>query len=216
MKLGLITDIHEQTQHLRTALSLFRKEGVEQVVVIGDVCEMGERIEETCRLLAEANAIGVWGNHDFGLCVDLDDDIRQKYPSVVIEYMASLKPRLLVGGCHFTHVEPWLNPENLADLWYFEGPPDDRGKLERIFNAVPNRIMFAGHYHRWLLVTLDGMREWNGDSPIRLDHGRYFVVVGALCEGQFAIFDTDTSELLPFSADRGMLSPGLANVDGTK
>lgn len=24
MKLGLITDIHEQTQHLRTALSLFR------------------------------------------------------------------------------------------------------------------------------------------------------------------------------------------------
>ena len=201
MKLGLITDIHEQTQHLRTALSLFRKEDVEQVVVIGDVCEMGERIEETCRLLAEANAIGVWGNHDFGLCVDLDDDIRQKYPSVVIEYMASLKPRLLVGGCHFTHVEPWLNPENLADLWYFEGPPDDRGKLERIFNAVPNRIMFAGHYHKWLLVTPDGMREWNGDSPIRLDHGRYFVVVGALCEGQFAIFDTDTSELLPFCAE---------------
>ena len=60
MKLGLITDIHEQTQHLRTALSLFRKKDVEQVVVIGDVCEMGERIEETCRLLAEANAIGVW------------------------------------------------------------------------------------------------------------------------------------------------------------
>ncbi len=201
MKLGLITDIHEQTQHLRTALSLFRKKDVEQVVVIGDVCEMGERIEETCRLLAEANAIGVWGNHDFGLCVDLDDDIRQQYPSVVIEYMASLKPRLLVGGCHFTHVEPWLNPENLADLWYFEGPPDDQGKLERIFNAVPNRIMFAGRSHKWLLVAPDGIRDWKGDSPIRIDHGRYFVVVGALCEGQFAIFDTDSSELLPFSAD---------------
>jgi predicted phosphodiesterase len=201
MKLGLITDIHEQTHHLRTALSLFRKEDVEQVVVIGDVCEMGERIEETCRLLAEAKAIGVWGNHDFGLCVDLDDDMRQKYPSVVIEYMASLKPRLLVGGCHFTHVEPWLNPEELADLWYFEGPPDDQSKLERIFNAVPNRIMFAGHYHKWLLVTPDGMRDWKGDSPIRLHHGRYFVVVGALCEGQFAIFDTDSSELLPFSVD---------------
>ena len=141
------------------------------------------------------------GNHDFGLCVDLDDDIRQQYPSVVIEYMASLKPRLLVGGCHFTHVEPWLNPENLADLWYFEGPPDDQGKLERIFNAVPNRIMFAGHYHKWLLVAPDGIRDWKGDSPIRVDHGRYFVVVGALCEGQFAIFDTDSSELLPFSAD---------------
>ena len=191
MKLGLITDIHEHVGHLRTALSLFHRKGVEQVVIIGDVFEMGERIEETCQLLADAKAIGVWGNHDFGLCVDLDDDIRAKYPSVVIDYMTSLRPRLDVGGCHFTHVEPWLNPEDVADLWYFEGPPDHHGKLERIFNAEPNRIMFAGHYHKWLLVTPDGISEWSGDTPIRLEHGRYFVVVGALCEGQFAIFDTD-------------------------
>ena len=201
MKLGLITDIHEQTEHLRTALSLFHRKGVEQIVIIGDVFEMGERIEETCRLLVDAKAIGVWGNHDFGLCVDLDDDIRAKYPPVVIDYMASLRPRLDVGGCHFTHVEPWLNPEDVADLWYFEGPPDEHGKLERIFNAVPNRIMFAGHYHKWLLATPDGISGWNGESPIRLEHGRYFVVVGALCEGQFAIFDTDSSELLPFNED---------------
>ena len=198
-KLGLIADIHEQIEHLQTALSLFHSKGVDQIVVVGDVFEMGDRIEETCRLLAEAKAIGVWGNHDFGLCVDLDDEIREKYPSVVIDYMTSLRPRLDVGGCHFTHVEPWLNPEELADLWYFEGPPDEHGKLERIFNAVPNRIMFAGHYHKWLLATPDGINEWKGDSPIRLDHGRYFVVVGALCEGRFAIFDTETSELLPFS-----------------
>lgn len=201
MKLGLITDIHEHVGHLRTALNLFRRKGVEQIVVIGDVFEMGHRIEETCQLLAEAKAIGVWGNHDFGLCVDLDDDIRAKYPPVVIDYMTSLRPRLDVGGCHFTHVEPWLNTEDVADLWYFEGPPDHHGKLERIFNAVPNRIMFAGHFHKWLLATPDGINEWNGDTPICLDHGRYFVVVGALCEGQFAIFDTDTSELLPFNED---------------
>ena len=105
MKLGLITDIHEQTEHLRTALSVFHKKAVEQIVVIGDVFEMGERIEETCRSPTDAKAIGVWGNHDFGLCVDLDDAIREKYPPVVIDYMTSLRPRLDVGGCHFTHVE---------------------------------------------------------------------------------------------------------------
>ena len=201
MKLGLITDIHEHVGHLRTALDQFRRHGVEQIVVIGDVFEMGERIEESCQLLAEAKAIGVWGNHDFGLCVDLDDDIRAKYPPVVIDYMTSLRPRLEIGGCHFMHVEPWLNPEEVADLWYFEGPPDEHGQLDRIFNAVPNRIMFAGHFHKWLLATPDGISEWMGDTPIRLEHGRYFVVVGALCEGQFAIFDTDTSELLPFNED---------------
>lgn len=199
MKLGLITDIHEEVEHLRTALDCFRRSQVEQIVVIGDVFEMGGRIEETCRLLAEAKAIGVWGNHDFGLCFEPDDHVWARYPSVVIDYMTSLRPRLDVGGCHFTHVEPWLNPVDVADLWYFEGPPDEHGKLERIFNAVPNRVLFTGHYHKWLLATPEGITGWKGESPIRVDQGRYFVVVGALCEGRFAIFDTETSELLPFN-----------------
>jgi len=62
MKLGLITDIHEHVEHLRVALDRLRREQVNQIVVIGDVCEAGERIEETCRLLAEAKVVGVWCN----------------------------------------------------------------------------------------------------------------------------------------------------------
>jgi hypothetical protein len=111
--------------------------------------------------------------------------------------MASLRPRLDVAGCHFTHVEPWLNPESLADLWYFEGPPDQHGKLARIFAAGPHRIMFAGHYHKWLLTRPAGIDLWRGDRTVRLDDGRYFVVIGALCDGYYALFDTDSSELVP-------------------
>ena len=200
MKLGLITDIHEQVELLRSALDRFDKERVDQVVVIGDVFEMGERIKETCRLLADADAVGVWGNHDFGLCFDLAYEIRKKYPASVIDYMTSSQPRLDVAGCHFTHVEPWLNPEDVSDLWYFEGPPDEHGKLERIFNSVPNRVMFTGHFHKWLLATPDEIGDWHGERPIRLlDDQRYFVVVGALCEGRYAVFDTDTSVLMPFN-----------------
>ena len=206
MKLGLITDIHEHVELLRLALDRFDHERVDHVVVIGDVFEMGQRIEETCRLLSGVNAIGVWGNHDYGLCVDPDEEARARYSAAVIDYMTSLRPRLEVGGCHFTHVEPWLNPEEVADLWYFEGPPDEHQKLERIFNAVPHRIMFAGHYHKWLLVTPQGIVDWRGDSPIRLsDADRYFMVVGALCKGWSATFDTVTSELIPFN-DIGMVT----------
>jgi predicted phosphodiesterase len=200
MKLGLITDIHEQVELLHNALDRFAKERVDQVVVLGDVFEMGERIEDTCRMLTEAEAVGVWGNHDYGLCVDVDDELRGRYPGSVIDFMASLRPRLDLAGCHFTHVEPWLDPEDLADLWYFEGPPDEHGKLDRIFSAVPNRVMFAGHFHRWLLATPEGISDWIGDRPVRLlDDQRYFVVVGALCEGRYAVFDTDTSVLMPFN-----------------
>lgn len=199
MKLGLVTDIHEHIEFLRIALDRFAKENVDQIVVIGDVFEMGERIEETCQLLANAKTIGVWGNHDFGLCVDPDEYIRAKYPASVIQYMTSLRPRLDVAGCHFSHVEPWLDPEVVTDLWYFDGLPDDPTKLERIFNARPNRIMFAGHFHNWLLATPDGICDWKGESPIRLDQGRYYVVVGALCEGHFAILETDSSKLIPLT-----------------
>ena len=197
MKLGLIADIHEQNDSLRAAIRRFHSEGVDQIVFIGDAFEMGKRIEETCRLLSDANVIGVWGNHDFGLCVGPDDLIRRKYPSVVIDYMTGLRPRLEIAGCYFAHIEPWLNPEDLADLWYFDGPPVNRDRLDLIFNAVPNRVMFAGHYHQWMLATPNGISAWRGESPIRLETGRYFVVVGAVCEGQFAIFDTETSELRP-------------------
>lgn len=200
MKLGLITDIHEDVEKLRTELGHFRDAQVDQVVVIGDVFETGQRIEETCRLLAEARAIGVWGNHDFGLCFDPHPDVCNKYPASVIDFMGSLRPRLEIDGCLFTHVEPWLDPESLADLWYFDGPPDEESNLERIFRAAPNRIMLSGHYHRWLLVTPEGVTDWNGERPIRLNHGRYFVVIGAVCQGSFAIFDTGTSELQPFNA----------------
>ena len=117
-----------------------------------------------------------------------------------IGFMTSLRPRLELDDCYFAHVEPWLDPEDIADLWFFEGPPDSDQRLKRIFNAVPNRLIFAGHYHKWMLVTPAGVLDWNGECSVKLERGRYFVVVGALLEGRFAIFDTDTSELVPFQS----------------
>ena len=198
MKLGLLTDIHEHLGHLRSALRNLQREQVDQVVIIGDVFEMGRHLNETCRLLADANAIGVWGNHDFGLCVDQTDESRARYSPDALRFMASLLPRLNHGGCHFTHIEPWLDPGKLEDLWYYDGIPDDDRKLDRIFAAVPHRIMFAGHYHQWLLTRPDGIDGWHGERSVHLNDGRYFVVVGALCEGAYATFDTESCELKPF------------------
>jgi predicted phosphodiesterase len=201
MKLGLITDLHEQIEPLEIALNRFRAENVDQIVMIGDIFELGERIEPTCRLLQDANVVGVWGNHDFGLCGEIEDAVRQNYPPVVIDVMSKLRPRLEVAGCFFTHIEPWLNPEELSDLWFFDGLPESEDRRSRIFASVPNRIMFAGHYHKWLAVTPDGTLDWNGRTTLHLTSGRYFVTIGAVCDGQFATFDTDTSELRPFQIE---------------
>lgn len=199
MKLGLLTDIHEDVKRLRTALNLFSQEGVDQVVVLGDLMLVGEQIDETCRLLHEAGAIGVWGNHDLGLCHDVDDVVRTKFPAAVLDFMSTLRPRLNVGECHFTHVEPWLDPEDPAEINYYEGPPDQPSKLARIFDSSSQRLLFAGHYHRWMLATPTKIDAWTGQQPRRLNGGRYFIVIGALCLGHFATLDTDTAELIPFN-----------------
>lgn len=72
MKIGILADIHECVIHLRSALQAFRENGVDQVVVLGDIFETGKYIDETVQLLRDVNAFGVWGNHDVGLSHEPD------------------------------------------------------------------------------------------------------------------------------------------------
>jgi hypothetical protein len=199
MKLGILADIHEQTDELRKAIDMLQQHGAEQFVVLGDVFEMGKQIEETVHLLQNVQAVGVWGNHDIGFCFDPDEKVRQRYSPAVLDFMGSLQPRLEIDGCLFTHVEPWLDPHKIEDLWYFDGPPDTPEKLARSFAAVPNRVMFIGHMHRWLLCTPEGVMTWQGERRLCLDSAnRYLVVVHAVWDGKCALFDTKTGNLTPF------------------
>ena len=168
MKVGLISDIHEDVVRLQDCLRRLQAQRVDQIVVVGDVFEMGHRIRQTCELLAAANAVGVWGNHDFGLCVDPTAEMQLSYGDVVIGYMGSLKPRLVIEDCYFSHVEPWLDPESLEHLWYFDGMPESVQRRELIFAAQPQQILFAGHYHRWMLVSPERTEAWDGRVPICL------------------------------------------------
>ena len=163
-----MADIHEQTDELRKAIDVLQEHGANRFVVLGDVFEMGKRIEETVYLLQDVKAVGVWGNHDIGLCLDPTEKVRQRYTAAVLEFMGSLQPRLELDGCLFTHVEPWLDPHKVEDLWYFDGPPDSVEKLARNFAAVPNRVLFIGHMHRWLLGTPGGVMTWEGDRQLCL------------------------------------------------
>jgi predicted phosphodiesterase len=199
MKLGILADIHEHTRQLQKAIDVLQQHGAERFVVLGDVFETGKRIEQTVRLLRQVEAVGVWGNHDVGLCFDPDEAVCRRYSAAVLNFMGSLQPHLEIDGCLFTHVEPWLDPHTVEDLWYFHGPPDSPEKLARSFAATRQRVLFIGHLHRWLLGTPDGLLPWRGDRPVCLDATRrHLVVIHAVWDGRFALFDTKTCELIPF------------------
>ena len=204
MRLGILADIHEHIDHLRWALAVLRGRSVDRLVVLGDVFETGRLLRETVELLDGEDVTGVWGNHDFGLCGgNSTPDERLRYGGRTLDFMGRLRPRLEIDRCLFTHVEPWLDPEKLEDLWYFDGLPETPAQAARSFAAVPNRVMFVGHYHRWILTTADRLSPWSGDGPVTLRAGdRHLVAVHAVCAGRCALFDTRTNELVPFTAGR--------------
>lgn len=199
MRLGILADIHEHTRRLQKAIDVLREHGVERFIVLGDVFDTGKRIEQTVEMLEEVQAVGVWGNHDMKLCCDAGDEMWERYGGPVLDFMGRLQPRLEIDGCLFTHVEPWLNPHRIEDMWHCHDAPDTPEKLARSFAAGSHRVMFTGHLHRWLLGNPSGLLPWRGEEPIRLDRqSRYLVVVHAVWEGRCALFDTETNELIPF------------------
>jgi predicted phosphodiesterase len=197
MKLGILADIHEQVEALRRAIAALRRQGADRFVVLGDVFETGKRIEATVRLLREVDAVGVWGNHDLGLSHQPTAAVQARY-AAVLDYMLTLRPRLELDGCLFTHGLPGWDATD-PTVYYLGERPDTPEALAEGFAASSQPVSFVGHFHRWLLGTPDGLLPWRGEAPVRLDGGhRYLVVVHAVCSGSCALFDTATNELTPF------------------
>lgn len=201
MRIGIVTDVHDEVEILARALAALRAEGVDAVVSLGDTSDLHGKWEDVtgvAALLRRHGAVGVWGNHDYGLCRDVAELTRAKFPAETLDYMATMRPRLELGGCHFTHVEPWLNPESIEELWCFDGRPEDEDRLARSFAAFTHRAAFIGHFHRWLALTECGRVAWEGTTTLHFEEGkRYLVVVGPLFRGDFAVMDTDRWILEP-------------------
>jgi predicted phosphodiesterase len=201
MQIGIVADIHEAIEPLSRALAEFRARSVEVVVNLGDACDTFTpvgRSSAVVALLREAGAVGVWGNHDVGLCSQVSDKVRHDTDPAVLAYMATMRPQLVLEDCRFSHVEPWLDATLVENLWYFDGVPDTPEKAGRSFAAVPEQFLFVGHFHRWLVMTPSGAVPWEGEGHLELrEAARYLTVVAPVVSGWCAVFDTKSYRLTP-------------------
>lgn len=201
MRIGIVTDIHDDVKTLAAALAALRAEGVDAVVSLGDATDLfgkWNRADEVAALLSDHGVLGVWGNHDHGLCRPDAEFDRGRFRRNTLDYYSRMEPRRELGGCHFSHVEPFLDATRPENLWTFEGSPEDPGRLARTFAACDFRVAFTGHFHRWLACTESGPLAWDGAAPLIFESGRrYLVVVGPLFRGCFAVLDTDRWVLEP-------------------
>ena len=207
MLIGLLADIHDAVEPLKDSLARFRELGVQQVVSLGDAFETyrpGEPGPEVARLLSEAGAIGVWGNHDVGLSHDIPDKVRKIADPALLEFTVTLQSQLIIDNCRFSHVEPWLNPSVIKELWHYDGQPETTEMAERSFDGVPEQFIFVGHYHCWVAMNLNGPLDWDGTEKISFaGDQRYFVIIAPVFSGWSAVFDSETAELTPILCPSG-------------
>jgi hypothetical protein len=210
VKLGIVSDIHEAVELLELALAGFRRAGVDRVVTLGDLFETGPRLERTVELLEQAGAVGVYGNHDHGLCVDPSQFAREHYSRRVLDYMGTLLPRMEIDGFLFAHREPWLDCREITDIWHADERPLTPELLARSFDATPHAAILIGHFHRWQALGRAGPLPWDGRAPIRFAPDTpTMMIVHAVCDGYAAILDTEAGLLEPrdLYADAGRARP---------
>lgn len=197
MRIGLLADIHEEVELLQAALACFHHEGVEQTLVLGDLAETGRGLEPIIRLLEETGAVGVWGNHELGLCHEPRAELSARYPEPVMCYLRTLRPHYDLGRYRITHAMPTLDPTD-PTAYYLSPPPPDPQACKECFDHFPGRVLLMGHYHRWLATTPTQLLPWNGDAPLPLSpHNAMLVVIHAIQQGWCAILDTHDEILTP-------------------
>ena len=104
----------------------------------------------------------------------------------------------MVDGCRFSHLEPWLDPTVLEELWFFDGVPDTPKHTQRCFAAVPEQYLFVGHFHCWAVTTDAGPVPWLETESLSLDRGRrHLIVVAPVVYGWCAVFETTEAKLTP-------------------
>lgn len=201
MLIGIVADIHDAVDPLKASLSRFRELGVERIVSLGDAFETFKRGDPgavVARLLREHGAVGVWGNHDIGLSHNTSHAIGEMADPSLLEFTRTLSPQLVLDNCRFSHVEPWLDPTNVWDLWHFNGAPTTIELANRSFTAVEEQFLFVGHYHCWAVTSEHEPIDWDGTEAISLPiNGRYLVLVAPVVHGWSAVFNTTTAELTP-------------------
>jgi predicted phosphodiesterase len=203
MRIGLVADIHNDAVLLSLALAALDARGADLFVTLGDTCDVflpEDGIVEVATMLQDRRVIGVWGNHDFVLCRDVDPRYLTRFARTsVLAYMAEMSPSLVVGDCHFSHLEPLGDPHDPAHLWSIKEKPADFEEMASLsLAAVDHRLLFVGHYHRWWAGTSQRSLNWSGDRPLEFAMGqRYFVVVNAVLGGWCGWLDTDAGVLVP-------------------
>jgi predicted phosphodiesterase len=176
-RLGLIGDVHAEHRRLDRALDFLAGQGVDAVCCTGDIADGPGCVDTCCRLLVEAGAVVVAGNHDRWLLADRLRDIAQaqrlwQLSEVSHHFLRSLQPtRTLCTSrgelllCH------GVLENDLRKVWPgSERMPAARSaELDSVIDEGRFAFVVNGHMHYRVLLNFERLTLVNAGT-LKGDH----------------------------------------------
>ncbi|MBN1614287.1 MAG: metallophosphoesterase family protein [Deltaproteobacteria bacterium] len=198
-RIGLLADSHGDLKSTEESIRVLRERGVDGMIHLGDFSDsmrtdtLGAIVD-----MLEANGIlAVMGNNDFMVGNTLAEMAAHNGDpdrSRLAAFIKSVPMTRVLQDLCFAHSLPFEMFKSCYE-------PIDNGSTERaqsLFRETSHRILFCGHSHFPVLFRLRGGRVSREnvlpDRRISLDPSdRYIVVVGAVEEGECALYDLESS-----------------------
>lgn len=207
MRLAVLSDIHGNLEALEAVLIAVEREGVSQILALGDLVGYGPDPVACIYRLREAGAVCVLGNHDQALldgqrAHELNpvarDTLLQSRAVVEAEeldYIRSFAFRHVEGEGVFAHANP-LCPEEWQHLYLLE-------HVRWCLDRMEWRIAFVGHtHHAALFCQVEAEPVLLTSSEVAIGRHRYLVNTGSVGQprdgdprASFALWDVDAEHV---------------------
>jgi len=181
-RLGVIGDIHAEDLRLERALGVLQATGAECCLSVGDIADGRGDLDRCVRLLEQAGAHAVRGNHDRWLVAgqmrELVGATLHCEPST-LRYLATRKSSLefmtVAGRALLCH---GFGDDDMSKLAPDDGAyaVESNQALTRLLEDPGLRFVLNGHSHRPMLRPVGGLWIINAGT-LRPGHGPSFVLV---------------------------------------
>ena len=209
-RVGLIGDVHAEHRRLDAALDFLSGRNVDAICCTGDIADGAGCIDTCCRLLAQAEAIAVAGNHDRWLLADRLRDIPDAHRVADIDdasrhYLAALPPTISIDTPHgralLCH---GVSNNDLRKVW--PGSPrmpiERSHELDALIAEGQFQFVFNGHLHYRVIVNFQTLTLLNAGT-LKGEH-RPGVSIVDFAEGSVSAFEFTDALVLEPVAERAL------------
>jgi putative phosphoesterase len=202
MRLGVVSDVHNNVEALTYALDALR--GCEVLLNLGDLVSQYRVTPEILRVSREAGLLGILGNHEKCILSPASAGMRSRLAPEDLAFLEELPDQrsLSIDGrqVKVVHGSPWDDPADIACTYVFG---QDARFLARLATTKAD-VLLLGHTHVAMATRLGDMLVLNpGSCGEARDRARRL----SFAELDFAVGAATVYEVRPGASPEAFIGP---------